>query len=80
MAAAPTPEPTPEPSVERPPAPGPKPSAVLGVRNYRPAQSRKPRGGTSLVTLMLVTTTPAVLAAAMLRPRSQSTASRRGRG
>ncbi|MGG8408971.1 hypothetical protein ACM614_21445, partial [Streptomyces sp. 12297] len=43
------------------------------VRPYRSAVLRTPTpGGLSTMTLMLVVTTPAVLAAASLRPRSKS--------
>ncbi|MFF3322404.1 hypothetical protein [Streptomyces sp. NPDC002889] len=48
------------------------------MRTYRPAKGKPKAAGMPLVVLMLVTTTPAVLAAALLRPRSQSAASRRG--
>ncbi|MEU1276813.1 hypothetical protein [Streptomyces sp. NPDC005805] len=50
----------------------------MTIRTYRPAAGAPERPGTPLTVLMLVTTTPAVLAAALLRPRSQS-AARRGR-
>ncbi|MGN9791769.1 hypothetical protein ACWGH4_24530 [Streptomyces sp. NPDC054847] len=52
----------------------------MAIRTYRPASGGvEPADGTPLTILMLVTTTPAVLAAALLRPRSQSAANRRGR-
>ncbi|MER6614591.1 hypothetical protein ACWGJT_18340 [Streptomyces xantholiticus] len=52
---------------------------TVAIRTYRPSAGSPERSGTPLTVLMLVTTTPAVLAAAMLRPRSQSAAGRRGR-
>ncbi|MFF3288731.1 hypothetical protein [Streptomyces sp. NPDC003023] len=65
-----------------PPAAGPPPdrAEAVTIRSYRPATGRPGATGTPLTILMLVTTIPAVLAAAMLRPRSRSTAGRRGRG
>ncbi|MEV6787848.1 hypothetical protein [Streptomyces sp. NPDC051098] len=40
----------------------------MTVRNHRPLPGRPQREGMPLVVLVLVTTTPAVLAAALLRP------------
>ncbi|MBM9620378.1 hypothetical protein [Streptomyces zhihengii] len=51
---------------------------AVAIHTYRPATKGPEPSGTPLTVLMLVTTTPAVLAAALLRPRSQSSA-RRGR-
>ncbi|MBT2392513.1 MULTISPECIES: hypothetical protein [Streptomyces] len=56
--------------------PGPERRHVVAVRNYRRATGKPKDEGTPLVVLMLVTTTPAVLAAALLRPRSRSAAGR----
>ncbi|MEU5978249.1 hypothetical protein [Streptomyces sp. NPDC047315] len=39
------------------------------VRAHRPLPAKPQRDGLPLVVLMLVTTTPAVLAAALLKPR-----------
>ncbi|MFV8131197.1 hypothetical protein [Streptomyces syringium] len=50
------------------PAPRPKP-ARIAPRAYHRADARTPDGGPSMVTLMLLLTAPAVLAAALLRPR-----------
>ncbi|MFI1394354.1 hypothetical protein [Streptomyces sp. NPDC020681] len=75
----PEPSPEPEPETETPTVveqAGP-PAAPRAVRNYRPAPGRRDDGGTPLTILMLVTSVPAVLAAAMLRPRSGSASSRR---
>ncbi|MCQ6552282.1 hypothetical protein NPS70_03575 [Streptomyces sp. C10-9-1] len=87
----PAPEPPPPPAApappERPPAPppapppaaAPPPEAVpVAIRRHRPAGQGPEAEGTPLTVLMLVTTTPAVLAAALLRPRAHS-AARRGR-
>ncbi|MFI5756323.1 hypothetical protein [Streptomyces sp. NPDC051569] len=38
---------------------------------YRKATRKQPKGGTSPVVLMLLITAPAVLAVAVLRPRSR---------
>ncbi|MDG4865382.1 hypothetical protein P8605_45280, partial [Streptomyces sp. T-3] len=49
------------------------------VRPYRSALLKRPTpNGFSTVTLMVVVTTPAVLAAAALRPGSRSAAAARG--
>ncbi|NUK12597.1 hypothetical protein HRW18_32420 [Streptomyces lunaelactis] len=58
-------------------APAPTRAHVYAVHNYRPAAGKPDVAGMPLVVLMLVTTTPAVLAAALLRPRSRSAASGR---
>ncbi|MEU0986094.1 MULTISPECIES: hypothetical protein [unclassified Streptomyces] len=39
------------------------------MRKYRPIPGKRKSDGLPLVVIMLTTTTPAVLAAAMLRPR-----------
>ncbi|GAA0620678.1 hypothetical protein GCM10010394_59050 [Streptomyces crystallinus] len=50
-----------------------KARAHRAVHPYRPSATGHPApAGFSTVTLMLVVTTPAVLAAAILRPRSRS--------
>lgn len=55
------------------PHPVAKPQAHRLAHPYRPAAHARPApAGFSTVTLMLVVTTPAVLAAAILRPRSRS--------
>lgn len=69
------PVPAPPPPVARsapppPPSPAPRPEpARIAPRAYHRADARTPDGGTSMVTLMLLLTAPAVLAAALLRPR-----------
>ncbi|MGW0773087.1 hypothetical protein ACWD01_05410 [Streptomyces sp. NPDC002835] len=70
----------PEQPAPAPPAAAPPPERVeaVAIRTYRPTTRAPERTGTPLTVLMLVTTIPAVLAAALLRPRSQS-AARRGR-
>ncbi|MEV7168284.1 hypothetical protein AB0O18_01180 [Streptomyces sp. NPDC093224] len=76
---APAPE-SPAPAREEPDAaPAPAraapaaPARAFAVRPYRAvALERRSPGGMSTVTLMVVVTTPAVLAAAALRPRSKS--------
>ncbi|GGT13295.1 hypothetical protein GCM10014713_02270 [Streptomyces purpureus] len=50
----------------RPPAP-----ARVALPTYRRIQRPEPRGGPTLVHLMLLVTAPAVLATAALRPRSR---------
>ncbi|QES44722.1 hypothetical protein DEJ49_30350 [Streptomyces venezuelae] len=57
------------------PAPGPPPRPALSAPGYRPAEEREREGGRSMVTTTMVVTTPAVLAAALLRPRSRSAVS-----
>ncbi|MFF4158603.1 hypothetical protein [Streptomyces sp. NPDC001678] len=59
--ARPAPAPTPP-----PPAPAPTPHIA---RPYHQAVAKPAKNGASLVTLTLVITAPAVLAAALLRPR-----------
>ncbi|MER7461388.1 hypothetical protein [Streptomyces sp. NPDC097981] len=54
-------------------AAAPAPATAFHVRPYHPsALERRGPGGMSTVMLMAVVTTPAVLAAAALRPRSKS--------
>ncbi|WP_330333558.1 hypothetical protein OHS33_30130 [Streptomyces sp. NBC_00536] len=75
-------EPAPEPPVAPAPAPPPRPvparAAVLPtagfhVRPYRSvALQRRGPGGMSTMMLLVVVTTPAVLAAAVLRPRGRN--------
>ncbi len=48
----------------------PSPSSVA-LPHYRPATHTKQKGGTSVVTATLMITAPAVLATAILRPRSK---------
>ncbi|MFJ4923321.1 hypothetical protein [Streptomyces sp. NPDC088725] len=43
----------------------------MAVPVYRKAVRKQPRNGTSPVLMMLVITAPAVLAVAVLRPRSR---------
>ncbi|WP_041663209.1 MULTISPECIES: hypothetical protein [Streptomyces] len=50
----------------RPPAPGP-----VALPRYRRATHTQPKNGTSVVTATLMITAPAVLATAILRPRSK---------
>ncbi|NEB48728.1 hypothetical protein G3I45_30970, partial [Streptomyces sp. SID339] len=57
------------------PAPGPPSGPALSAPGYRPAEETEREGGRSMVTTTMVVTTPAVLAAALLRPRSRSAAS-----
>ncbi|MFH8929650.1 hypothetical protein ACH4D4_21595 [Streptomyces pristinaespiralis] len=82
-APAPAPPAPTGPAAPAPPAAAPAPPAraeAVAIRTYRPSTGGlEPADGTPLTILMLVTTTPAVLAAALLRPRSQSAANRRGR-
>ncbi|MGW1075885.1 hypothetical protein [Streptomyces sp. NPDC002537] len=67
--------PAPPPELPAPPSPPPAPAPVasptphVAVRTYHQTAVKPPRGGSSLVTLTLVLTAPAVLAAALLRPR-----------
>ncbi len=76
---APAPAPAPPPGAAPPPAAAPPPEAApVAIRRHRPAGQGPEADGTPLTVLMLVTTTPAVLAAALLRPRAHS-AARRGR-
>ncbi|MEU3048600.1 hypothetical protein ABZ705_19180 [Streptomyces sp. NPDC006984] len=75
----PSPAPVPPPEAAPPPAAAPPSEAVpVAIRRHRPAGQGPEADGTPLTVLMLVTTTPAVLAAALLRPRAHS-AARRGR-
>ncbi|MFJ3931991.1 hypothetical protein [Streptomyces sp. NPDC090029] len=75
----PAPAPVPPPEAAPPPAAAPPSEAVpVAIRRHRPAGQGPEADGTPLTVLMLVTTTPAVLAAALLRPRAHS-AARRGR-
>ncbi|MBT2370258.1 hypothetical protein J7E88_34550 [Streptomyces sp. ISL-10] len=76
-ATPPAPPAPPEPP-EPPAAAPPQRAEAVVIRTYRPASQGPEDTGTPLTVLMLVTTIPAVLAAAMLRPRSGS-AARRGR-
>ncbi|MEV6668859.1 hypothetical protein [Streptomyces sp. NPDC051162] len=70
--AAPTPPP-PAPSAPPPPNPSPVVAAAhIAPRAYHQAAGKPAPGGSSPVVLMLVLTAPAVLAAAMLRPRGGS--------
>ncbi len=71
--SAPAPAPAPPPAAAPPPE-----AAPVVIRRHRPAGQGPEADGTPLTVLMLVTTTPAVLAAALLRPRAHS-AARRGR-
>ncbi|MEU7136342.1 hypothetical protein [Streptomyces sp. NPDC046261] len=68
------PQPPPRPTPPPPPAPAPAavplPKAPIAPRAYHQSVTKPAEGGTSLVTLTLVLTAPAVLAAALLRPRS----------
>ncbi|MFF3749426.1 hypothetical protein ACFYYH_03020 [Streptomyces sp. NPDC002018] len=43
----------------------------MALPAYRKATREQPRGGPSIVSLMLLVTAPAVLAVAVLRPRSR---------
>ncbi|WP_369147936.1 hypothetical protein [Streptomyces sp. R44] len=43
----------------------------MALPTYRPATHTKKQGGTSVVTATLMITAPAVLATAILRPRSK---------
>ncbi|WP_432248661.1 hypothetical protein ACRAR1_14270 [Streptomyces sanyensis] len=75
----PAPPPAAAPAPAPPPAAAPPPEAApVAIRRHRPAGQGPEADGTPLTVLMLVTTTPAVLAAALLRPRAHS-AARRGR-
>lgn len=67
------PPPVARPAPPPPPSPAPRPGpARIAPRAYHRADARTPDGGTSMVTLMLLLTAPAVLAAALLRPRGGS--------
>ncbi|MFJ2768890.1 hypothetical protein [Streptomyces sp. NPDC087300] len=55
-----------------PPAPAPPRDPSFPAPHYRPAEGPEPPAGRSVVTTTMVVTTPAVLAAALLRPRSGS--------
>ncbi|MEV5240322.1 hypothetical protein AB0K89_14620 [Streptomyces cinnamoneus] len=70
------PAPAPPPSHTVPTTPRPQFPPRPAYRNSVKAASKKPVRSTPLVTLTLLLTTPAVLAAALLRPRSLA---RRGR-
>ncbi|ARZ66467.1 hypothetical protein SMD11_0801 [Streptomyces albireticuli] len=61
----PPPAPAPEPT----PTPVPTPSSHIAPRAYHQSVSKRPEGGVSLVTFTLLLTAPAVLSAALLRPR-----------
>ncbi|MFB7512058.1 hypothetical protein [Streptomyces sp. NPDC056144] len=50
----------------RPPAPTP-----VALPHYRPTVRAEPKSGGSVVTATLMITAPAVLATAILRPRSK---------
>ncbi|MEV4867889.1 hypothetical protein [Streptomyces syringium] len=64
------PSPVARPAPPPPPSPAPRPKpARIAPRAYHRADARTPDGGPSMVTLMLLLTAPAVLAAALLRPR-----------
>ncbi|WP_186768074.1 hypothetical protein [Streptomyces qinzhouensis] len=63
----PPPKPAPEPAPSRKPV-RPVPAAQ-DLPAYRPPAAKTDREGMPLVVLVLVTTTPAVLAAALLKPR-----------
>lgn len=66
-AAPPPPAPAPPPTVRpRPPAAGP-----VALPHYRRTSRPQPKGSTSVVTMTLVIIAPAVLATAILRPRSR---------
>ncbi|MCA1222055.1 hypothetical protein LCE31_27460, partial [Streptomyces sp. 8L] len=72
-APAPPPPPPPRPKPSRPrPAPSarPTPSAVA-LPHYRKTVRKQPVRHTSPVLMMLLITAPAVLAVAVLRPRSR---------
>ncbi|MGH4029119.1 hypothetical protein ACQB60_09325 [Actinomycetota bacterium Odt1-20B] len=58
------------PPKRRPSNPPPPPG--LDLPHYRAPADREREGGRSVVTTTMVVTTPAVLAAALLRPRSRS--------
>ncbi|MGW2088578.1 hypothetical protein [Streptomyces sp. NPDC001880] len=65
----PTPAPTPTPTRSaRPTPPSPRPVALPA---HRKPPRKAVRHGTSLVTLTLLITAPAVFAVAVLRPRSR---------
>ncbi|MFB7468737.1 hypothetical protein ACFCZ1_35530 [Streptomyces sp. NPDC056224] len=67
------PDPAVDPAPPRPGAAAAAPVSAFHVRPYRSvALERRGPGGMSTVMLMVVVTTPAVLAAAALRPRSKS--------
>ncbi|MGW0748813.1 hypothetical protein [Streptomyces sp. NPDC002587] len=67
------PDPAVAPAPPRPRAVAPAPVSAFHVRPHRSvALERRGPGGMSTVMLMVVVTTPAVLAAAALRPRSKS--------
>ncbi|MFI1014376.1 hypothetical protein [Streptomyces sp. NPDC020965] len=63
------PSPRPSPPAPPPAAAPPVSPTVYPVPAYRPLSARREADGTPLVVLMLVTTTPAVFAAVLLRPR-----------
>ncbi|MEU1309404.1 hypothetical protein ABZ419_10985 [Streptomyces cinnamoneus] len=69
-----SPQPPPAPVPSPPPSPAPaarhSPASHIAPRAYRQSVARPAQAGSSLVMLTLVLTAPAVLAAAMLRPRS----------
>ncbi|MGW6458453.1 hypothetical protein ACWF94_21480 [Streptomyces sp. NPDC055078] len=70
MAPAPAPvRPAPAPPAAAPPPPVRPVPVAKPVRAYHPLPAKRKTGGMPLVVLMLTMTTPAVLAAAILRPR-----------
>ncbi|MEV5981122.1 hypothetical protein [Streptomyces sp. NPDC052114] len=62
-----------------PPQPAPPAPPSYPAPAYRPPKDAERVGGRSVVTTTMVVTTPAVLAAALLRPRSRSAAGARSR-
>ncbi|MFI1252710.1 hypothetical protein ACH4U6_02720 [Streptomyces netropsis] len=67
------PPPAARPAPPPPPSPAPRPKpARIAPRAYHRVIAKTPDGGPSMVTLMLLLTAPAVLAAALLRPRGGS--------
>lgn len=68
---APKPAPKPKPSPKPTPSVRPSPSVHVALPAYRRPVRKTPERHTSLVTLTLVITAPAVFAVAVLRPRSR---------
>ncbi|MGW4750263.1 hypothetical protein ACWEPR_36310, partial [Streptomyces sp. NPDC004290] len=69
--AAPAPPPPPSPSPTPTLRPRPATPSPVALPHYRQAARAQKKGGTSVVTATLMITAPAVLATAILRPRSK---------
>ncbi|MGO4635344.1 hypothetical protein AB4225_31110, partial [Streptomyces sp. 2RAF24] len=65
-------EPPPPPRPAPPPTARPRPAAPVALPHYRPTAARaKPKSAPNVLTTTLLITAPAVIATAILRPRSR---------